>query len=47
MFSDICAAESHVHLPMAECLLCSPAVLHWDAADHLHICQDAKMSAFD
>lgn len=25
----------------------SPAVLHWDAADHLQIYQDAEMSAFD
>lgn len=45
-FSDICAAEPHVHLPTAEHLLCSPAGLHWDTADRLQICQDAKMLAF-
>lgn len=45
-FSDICAAEPHVHLPTAERLPCSPAVLNLDAADRLQICQDAKLLAF-
>lgn len=44
--SDMCAAEPHVHLPTAERLPRSPAVPNQDAADHLQICQNAKMLAF-